>query len=132
MIDQLLGDNYSSGYAGVWVSEAYGKVIVYRTAASSGEIDEALRARFDTSHMEIATAPYSREYLRGIRDRVDGDRGYWKERGVVISYLAVSPRGEDVEIGVTDEAHLAAVGARYKGLPVRISVVNSVPLGGQR
>ncbi|MCK9897276.1 hypothetical protein [Frankia sp. AgB32] len=119
-VDLLLGADHSAGFSGLVVSAADGVVTVYRTAPYTAEIDRVLRENIGMDHLVVATAPYSRAYLRQISDRIVADWEFWRQRGVVLSSVGAAARGESVRLGIEDEASAPAVLEYYAGLPITI------------
>ncbi|SEG80669.1 hypothetical protein SAMN04489712_113127 [Thermomonospora echinospora] len=118
-IDAHLRRSFPDHYAGVEIDPSRSVVIVYRRPSSA--LDADLRARFGDVPTRLHDAPHSARELDRLAARLRDDTGYWRERGVSITSLAVRPDGTAVVVGTDDVAKATReLPRRYGRAPLKI------------
>lgn len=118
-IDTELRRDFPEHYAGVEIDPVRAVVIVYRRPSEA--LDSALRSRFGDLPARPHDAPHSARELRRLAERLRGDTGYWRKRGISITSLAVRPNGTAVVVGTREVAEATAeLPRRYGGAPLDI------------
>jgi hypothetical protein len=107
--------NAMPSYAGLYIDQPRGGVIVVSVTGNTGETAElATKLRPDGAIVEVRSVPYSRADLGVLRDRVKGDLPTL-QRTSAVNFLAVDVRKNRVVIGLDpfDATVAASLTAAY-------------------
>ncbi|MFF3113931.1 hypothetical protein ACFVSN_32670 [Kitasatospora sp. NPDC057904] len=112
-VDKVGTESYADHYFGVCRDPGLNTLYVMRVPGDGALDDAVTRALADwpTVKLQFTAAVGSYAELRELQDRIDGDRAYWKDKGVQLEFVQVANDGSGV---VVDTPQWESAGAQIK------------------
>ncbi|MEE1788880.1 hypothetical protein PUR71_39165 [Streptomyces sp. SP17BM10] len=112
-VDRMATAGYPDRYFGICRDAGLNTVYVMRVPGD-GALDEAVTrvlAGWPAVRLQFTDAVGSYGELTELRDRIDGDRAYWQDKGVKLEFVQVAHDGSGV---VVDTPQWESAGAQIK------------------